>query len=111
MGLQPHAMLIHGSSGILFAESAGAFAINKNPVFTTQKGRIIVASRDGANISQSSKLLVRATEPTRVTFPRSIRSLHALVGPSQQPVLIPNPPGNTLDIDTELVRYDLQVQF
>lgn len=111
MGLQQHAMLVHGASGILFTEAAGTFAVNKNPVFTTQKGRLMVASRDGAGISQSSKLHVRATEPTRITFPRSIRSVHALVGHNQQPISITNPTGNTLDIDTELVRYDLQVQF
>lgn len=111
MGLQPHALLLHNSKGIVLAEASSSLAINQTRVFATTRGRLLVSSRDGAAISHSSDLLLRASRPTRVTFSRKIRSVHALVGPEQQSLVLPNAAENMIEIDSELARYDLEVKF
>jgi hypothetical protein len=112
LGLDNFAMVHESSAGVNWLQGSGDVVINGTRFCTIDQGRGILASGDGLDLLHSRRVRVLATEPTKVRFVQPITSVTVLEENRIEPLATISPTGSdktSLDIDSELVRYVLQI--
>ena len=114
LGVNDYALVHERASGVNLVEASGEVTINGARFCTIEKGRAIIVSDDGQGLVRSKRVRVLASEPTRIKFTRPLGSVAALTEEQSEPLttFVPKAADKaTLDIDSELVRYVLRIQF
>ena len=112
LGLNDYAMVQESAAGINWVHTSGAVVINGSQLCAIEQGRAILASDDALDLLHSKRVRVLATQPTRIKFARGIASVGVLEENRAQPLATYTPDGvdkAAIDIDSELVRYVLQI--
>jgi hypothetical protein len=114
LGVNQYALVHERASGVNLVEASGEVTINGARFCTIEKGRAIIVSDDGQDLVRSKRLRVLATEPTRIKFTRPLGSVAVLTEGQSEPLttFVPGAASKAaLDIDSELIRYVLGIQF
>jgi len=106
-GLDKFAVVEASPRGVTFVEAAGDVSIGGKSIFRVLSGRALIDVDDGLPLERTTRIRIMTTEPTEIHFTRQIQSASA-VGAG----LLPDAAGkDTLQIDSELIRYVTVVEF
>ena len=111
-GLTDFAMVRQRGAAIDWMEASGEVSRGDSPICSIGKGRAILSSSHGEDLAVTRSMLLLAAEPTQIRFPRKISSL-AIVEDGRRISIPVQELGeeSTLDIDDQLVRYVIEVNF
>lgn len=112
LGLNEYAMVHESVAGITWVQGSGEVVIGGTRLCTIDQGRAILASGDSLDLLRSKRVRVLATKPTTIQFTRAITSVAVLQENQVEPLATLTPEGadpKTIDIDSELIRYVLQI--
>jgi hypothetical protein len=112
LGLTGFAAVRQRGTAVDWIEASGDVSRNGSPICSIEKGRAILASENGLDLSTANSLRVLATEATAIHFPRKILSIGILEQGNSAPVIIQRLTGSTvLNVDSELFSYVIEVKF
>ena len=112
LGLDDYAMVHESAAGINWVLGSGEVFINGSQLCAIDQGLAILASGDDLDLLHSKRVRVLVTKPARIKFANVITSVAVLEENRAEPLTTFMPEGadkTTIDIDSELIRYVLQI--
>ena len=113
IGLSNFGLIHITDKGVVLLEGEGSFIIDKSLFCKVSKGRLIIASEDDDNMLYSKRLKLMATNPTRISFGRTIAAIELSDGFKSKPQAanIKATSGSELIVDDQMIRYVIHVLF
>jgi hypothetical protein len=111
LGLTAFALVHERDSGLGLMESSGEVTLNGQWFGRIEQGRAVLVSEDDRDLTTCQRTRVVVTEPTRIEFRREIASCQVWEEGRDGPLGIIPMEGKVLDIDSEMKRYVLRLEW
>jgi len=111
LGLSGYGLVEERKTGIGLIEASGDVVINGAPFCIIERGRAIIAAEEGQGLESCTRARILATEPARIYFARPIGRAVVRVEGVAEPIATWVPKGSVIDIDPELARYVIEIDF
>ena len=111
--LDNYVLVQSSPGGPTLIEASGTVAVDGDPVFSAEGGRVIAASVDGDALQTAAQWKVAVSSaPTVLDVPRAIAGVEVLRNDSGQTARVEIAPGATqITIDREMARYPVLLKF
>ncbi|MBX3180809.1 MAG: hypothetical protein KF886_25960 [Candidatus Hydrogenedentes bacterium] len=111
--LDNYVLVQSSPGGPTLIEASGTVAVDGDPVFSAEGGRVIAASVDGSPLRSAARWKVAVSSaPTVLDVPRAIAGVEVLRNDSGQTARVEIAPGATqITIDREMARYPVLIKF
>lgn len=113
-GLDNYALVHERNGAVDLVEASGDVDINGTPFYQVERGRAIIWSTNNSGLVHSSQVRLTVTEPTLIRFQRKIQRVYVREPGRSKPIASFSPHsdgGKLINIDDELARYVLEVEF
>lgn len=106
-------MVVHlGRHGVDFIEGSGNISINDEQICSITNGRMIIRSDDNKGLSESSSMILMATDKCNITFNKKITDVYVIINGVEPKQIKCSPEvysNNTLMVDTEMMQYMIKI--